>query len=168
MRSNTGWIIVILILLAVIAVMAWFLFATPVPLSTSQTATSTTQSTSTTGGQTPTGGGNTVPLSSKVKVSSPVSGAKVGKSFTVTGEAPGGWYFEAVFPIQVRDANNNVIAHAQGQAQSDWMTTKQVAFKSNVIIETDYKGSATLVILRDNPSGLPENDDSVSVPIVIQ
>ncbi len=91
----------------------------------------------------------------------------MGKSFTVTGEAPGNWYFEASFPIQVRDKDNNKIGQTTGQAQSDWMTTEQVPFKADIAIE-GYSGPATLVLLRDNPSGMPENDDSLEIPIVIQ
>jgi len=30
-----------------------------------------------------------------------------------------------------------------------------------------YSGPATLVLKRDNPSGLPENDASISVPIEV-
>jgi hypothetical protein len=101
-------------------------------------------------------------------ITEPVSGGIVGTSFIVSGKAPGNWYFEASFPIMVRDSNDNVIARTHGSAQGDWMTTDLVAFTATVNIDGDYKGPATLILLRDNPSGLPENDDSVSIPIVIQ
>jgi len=42
-----------------------------------------------------------------------------------------------------------------------------VPFTAQVTVE-DYSGPATLVLLKDNPSGLPENDDSVSFSVVIQ
>ena len=47
------------------------------------------------------------------------------------------------------------------------MTTADVASKAD-ITATGYTGAATLVLKRDNPSGLPENDASVVVPITIQ
>jgi len=31
-----------------------------------------------------------------------------------------------------------------------------------------YTGPATLILIRDNPSGLPEHDDSLPIPIVIR
>ncbi len=85
----------------------------------------------------------------------------------MTGEAPGNWFFEASFPIQVRDKGNNKVGQTTGQAQSDWMTTELVPFTAEITV-TGYSGPATLVLLKDNPSGLPENEDSVSIPIVIQ
>ena len=114
----------------------------------------------------------TAPLHERVVVTIPASGATVGKTFTVTGEAPGNWYFEASFPIEVRDAGNNKVGQGKvgqgiAQAQSDWMTTAQVPFKADVTV-TGYTGPVTLILMRDNPSGLPENDDSLSVPITIQ
>ncbi len=86
----------------------------------------------------------------------------------VAGSAPGNWFFEASFPIQVRDKDNNKIAQGVAQAQGEWMTTEQVSFTSTITLSTPYSGPATLVLMRDNPSGLPENDDALEIPIVIQ
>lgn len=107
-------------------------------------------------------------LHDKVKVSAPESGATVGQSFAVTGEAPGTWYFEASFPIEVLDATGAVIAQTHADALSDWMTAEQVAFSATTTIATEYHGAATLVLHKDNPSGLPEHEDSIQIPIVIQ
>lgn len=108
------------------------------------------------------------PLSARVTVDTPKKGAAVGTTFFVEGKAPGNWYFEASFPIQVRDTEGNVIGRAIAQAQSDWMTTELVAFKTTVITEGGYTGPARLILLRDNPSGLPEHDDAVEIDIVVQ
>lgn len=108
------------------------------------------------------------PLSARVTIETPTKNATVGKSFAVQGKAPGNWYFEASFPIQVRSAEGNVIGRGIAQAQSDWMTTELVAFKTTVTIEGGYTGPARLILLRDNPSGLPENDDAVEIDIVVQ
>ena len=155
--STRIWWSIIVVLLVIILVLAVILFATPKTAQAPTTATSTA-ATSTA----------PEPLHTRVVVNSPAPGATVGKSFTVTGEAPGNWYFEAVFPIQVRDKDNNKIGQTQGQAQSDWMTEAQVPFTATVTLDTPYSGPATLVLLKDNPSGLPQNDDSLEVPIVIQ
>ena len=106
-------------------------------------------------------------LSDRVVVTSPQSGATVEKTFTVSGSAPGQWFFEAVFPVQVRNADNILIANAHAQAQGEWMTEGLVPFNSIVSVK-DFSGPAILTLLRDNPSGLPENDDSVSLPIIVQ
>ena len=149
-------------LFVVILVLAWLLFTTPAHApAVPQEATSTPADSKQ---QAPA----SEPLSSSVRVSSPAAGATVGQTFAISGAAPNGWYFEAVFPIMVRDADDNVLAHAQGRAQSDWMISGPVHFTATVTLERIYHGAATLILLKDNPSGLPQNDDSVEVPIVIQ
>lgn len=104
-------------------------------------------------------------VSENVKVFSPTIGSSVSSQFTVIGEARG-WYFEASFPVEVRDPQNNIVAQTYAQAESDWMTADWVPFVSTVTV-TNYSGPATLILMKDNPSGLPENDESVEFPIVI-
>lgn len=109
------------------------------------------------------------PFSSEnVRISSPLPRAKVPKSFDVMGEARGVWYFEATFPVMVRDKNENVLASTYAEAKGEWMTAEFVPFTSRITITGSYSGPATLILLKDNPSGLPENDDSVSIPIIIE
>lgn len=150
------WTGVLVVLFFVILGLTWALFTIPAP-SPAPSATSTSSVAT-----------STLPLAERVIVTSPASGARVGPTFTVAGEAPGPWYFEASFPIKVVDANNNFIGQGIAQAQSDWMTVGQVPFLATVTVAPGYSGPATLVLLKDNPSGMPENDDSVSMPVVIQ
>jgi hypothetical protein len=105
----------------------------------------------------------------KIVVTSPLPGATVGNTFSITGRARGGWYFEASFPIQVLSATSTLLKEMPVQAQGDWMTANFVPFATTTIaVPAWYKGPATLVLKNDNPSGLPENDASISIPIVIQ
>ncbi|HTR19195.1 MAG TPA: Gmad2 immunoglobulin-like domain-containing protein [Candidatus Paceibacterota bacterium] len=158
--------ILIVILAIVIIVLAWFLFTTPASAPTippAQNATSTSQT-----GQSAVPASSTAPLDQSVVVTSPLPNATVGHAFTVAGEAPNQWFFEAVFPIKVQDADDNVIGAAQGRAQGDWTVAGPVTFTAQVTVDPSYHGPATLILLKDNPSGLPQNDDSVTIPIVIQ
>ncbi|MEN9413645.1 MAG: hypothetical protein RLZZ342_732 [Candidatus Parcubacteria bacterium] len=106
------------------------------------------------------------PLSQKIRIDVPVS-ANVSSPFVITGKAPGPWYFEASFPIIISDKDGNKIAVSYGQAQADWMTTELVPFAAQIDVGA-YTGPVTINLLRDNPSGLPENDDSASFDLVIQ
>jgi hypothetical protein len=106
-------------------------------------------------------------LADRVLITTPRSGATVGATFDVTGSAPGPWYFEASFPLEVRDAQGVLVIRTFAQAQGEWMTTEDVPFRATVSVG-DFKGPATLILKRDDPSGLPENDASVSVPIVVE
>ncbi|HCM43343.1 MAG: hypothetical protein UY39_C0028G0008 [Candidatus Kaiserbacteria bacterium GW2011_GWC2_49_12] len=106
-------------------------------------------------------------ISANVTVSSPAPDSTVPSSFTLIGRARGNWYFEASFPVEVQDANGNVVGQGLATAEGEWMTTEFVPFSAPVTIE-NYSGPATLVLIKDNPSGLPEHDDSVSFPITVQ
>lgn len=103
-----------------------------------------------------------------IRVTTPTPGSVTGKPITVMGEARGNWYFEASFPIEVRDAAGNVIATGIAQAQGDWMTENFVPFVATVQIPANYIDEAVLVLMNDNPSGMPENARSISFPITIE
>lgn len=103
----------------------------------------------------------------KVEVTSPENDESPTSPFTVEGRVPGNWSFEASFPIELVDQEGNRLAMAVAQLDGDWMTEELVPF-SAVIELTDYSGTATLILHKDNPSGLPENDDTVQVPIVVR
>lgn len=104
-----------------------------------------------------------------IKVENPHPGGVVGKEFVVTGEARGYWFFEASFPIEVVGADGNTIAGSYATAEGDWMTEEFVSFKSEIIdLPSAYTGPATLILKKDNPSGLPENDASIMIPIVVE
>ena len=105
--------------------------------------------------------------SNDILVSQPTPGSTVPHSFAVSGSARGGWYFEASFPIQILDKDGNELFQAPVQAQGDWMTADFVPFGVSVSIPNEYSGRATIILKNDNPSGLPENERSVSIPVVI-
>ena len=103
----------------------------------------------------------------KIVVDTPIPGGVVSKEFEIKGKAAG-WYFEASFPVKVLDKDGNVLWIGPAQAQGDWMTAEFVPFKVTAKITSTYTGPATLVLEKDNPSGLPENDASASFPITIK
>ncbi len=103
-----------------------------------------------------------------IKVTNPYPGAVTGKTFTVTGEARGTWYFEASFPVELVDMNGKILVQVPAQAQGEWMTENFVPFKVVIKAHADFIGPATLILRKDNPSGMPENDASVSFPITIE
>jgi|SRR3989344_7786207 len=154
--------LIIVPLLIIVGVFAWLLFAPTANAPAVERSTTTAETAPSIEADPFT------PLHERVLVAFPKSGSVVGKTFNVLGEASGNWYFEASFPIQVRDANDNVIGRSHANALSNWMTTKQVGFTATVNIDGNYSGPATLILLRDNPSGLPENDDALEISIFIK
>lgn len=103
-----------------------------------------------------------------IRVDTPQPGAVTGKEFRISGQARGNWFFEASFPIEVFGDDGKRLAVVVAQAGSDWMTTDFVPFAADVSVPESYIGRATIVLHKDNPSGLPANDASVSFPITIE
>lgn len=101
----------------------------------------------------------------KVIVYAPVSDAKVASPVAVIGEIPGNWSFEASFPVQLKDHKDSVIAQTPAQVLGDWMTSDLVPFSVKLTYSSAQSGSGTLILQKDNPSGLAQNADSVTIPI---
>ncbi len=101
-----------------------------------------------------------------IHVSSPLPNATITSPLIVRGEAKGTWYFEASFPVRVLDANGKTLGVIPAQAQADWMTTNFVPFEATVSFERPLTKEGTLVLVKDNPSGLPQNEASISIPII--
>ncbi|MFA6436896.1 MAG: GerMN domain-containing protein [Candidatus Paceibacterota bacterium] len=95
----------------------------------------------------------------------PTINEEITSPLLIEGRARGTWYFEASFPIKLIDGAGNVLATGIAQAQGDWMTEDFVPFKASLDFKVDTLTIANLVLVKDNPSGLPENDDQMSVPI---
>lgn len=109
--------------------------------------------------------GETLAETALIKVTSPLPNAVVSSPLVVTGEARGNWYFEASFPIKIVDANGKVLGQIPVQAQGDWMTTQFVPFRASLPFSSSTTATGTLVLEKDNPSGLPENAAEFRIPI---
>jgi hypothetical protein len=83
----------------------------------------------------------------------------------ISGEARGTWYFEASFPVKIFDDDNNLLGSVTAQAQSDWMTEDFVPFNALLVFSTSTTEKGTLVLQKDNPSGMPENADELRIPV---
>ncbi len=99
-------------------------------------------------------------------VTDPSPNEKISKQFKLLGQAKGFWYFEASFPVEVYDSNNNLIFQTFAKAQSDWMTEDFVPFVSDINI-ANYQGEIKVVLKRDNPSGDTKNDANLSFKLFV-
>jgi short subunit fatty acids transporter len=109
--------------------------------------------------------GNELEKTDLIKINSPRPNAIVGNTIEINGEARGTWFFEASFPIKLVDEAGNELATTVAQATSDWMTENFVPFKATIEFQNTGIKKANLMLIKDNPSGLPENDDFLRVPI---
>lgn len=116
--------------------------------------------------------GNTLQKSDLIRLTSPLPGAEIKSPITITGEARGTWYFEASFPIFLTDWDGKIIAQGIATAQGEWMTANFVPFKAtltyNFADAGAYSNRGTLILKKDNPSGLPEHDDALEIPVLLK
>lgn len=113
--------------------------------------------------------GNELEKLNLIRVNNPRPNQTIKSPITITGQARGYWFFEASFPIKLYDENNNLLAVAIAEAQKEWMTEDFVPFKAEMnfeILKNSKKG--VLVFEKDNPSGLPEHDDQLRMPVVFE
>ncbi|MBN1779420.1 MAG: GerMN domain-containing protein [Candidatus Buchananbacteria bacterium] len=104
-------------------------------------------------------------LSDLIKVDSLSAGQTISSPLVITGQARGSWFFEADFPVELVDQAGNVVATGIAQAQSDWMTQDFVPFQVELIFKNAPTGVGKLILKKDNPSGLPENDNQLEIPV---
>lgn len=105
----------------------------------------------------------------EIRVASPKPNTPIQSPLSFHGEARGRWYFEASFPVELLDANGKHIGQGIATAETDWMTEEFVPFSGTISWqEIPGTSSGTLRFHRDNPSGIPEYDASVDVPIIFQ
>lgn len=109
--------------------------------------------------------GNELEKMDLIRVSNPRPNQVITSPFVVEGEARGYWFFEADFPIQLLDENDNLIAEAIARAQGEWMTEDFVLFEAELNFEKPSGDRGKIIFKRDNPSDLRGNDDELVMPI---
>lgn len=100
-----------------------------------------------------------------IRVTNVTPGQKITSPLVVRGEARGNWYFEASFPVRLLDGNGAIIVQMPAQAIGEWMTSEFVPFTVSLTFAKPSTATGTLLLHNDNPSGLPENDRWISVPV---
>lgn len=103
-----------------------------------------------------------------IRVFTPKKDSFVTSPLVVKGEARGTWFFEASFPVSVESEDGVVLAQHYAQAQSEWMTEDFVPFESSIVLPENLPERGVLRLARDNPSGLSEYDQSITIPITFQ
>jgi len=100
-----------------------------------------------------------------IKVTHPSPYELIKSPLTIEGRARGYWFFEASFPVKLLDENGNELGLGISQALSDWMVEDFVPFRTTIEFEAPKTKTGTLILKKDNPSGLPENDDELRIPV---
>jgi len=111
--------------------------------------------------------GNVLEKNDLIRLTTPRPNEKITSPLTITGEARGYWFFEASFPIILTNWDGLIIAEGFATADGEWMTEEFVPFTVTLTFNADTSVSnrGSLILQKDNPSGLPENDDALEIPI---
>ncbi|MCF7812485.1 PQQ-dependent sugar dehydrogenase [Candidatus Gracilibacteria bacterium] len=100
-----------------------------------------------------------------IRVANPLPNQQISSPLTVSGKARGPWYFEASFPLELQDGNGNRIIRTSVQAEGEWMTEDFVPFETSLEFERPETDTGMLILEKSNPSGLPENAESIEIPV---
>lgn len=109
--------------------------------------------------------GNEIEKNDLIRASNPRPNQTIESPLTITGEARGYWYFEASFPAELVDANGKQLAIMPIMATEDWMTENFVPFNAVFNFSMPTTATGTLILHKDNPSGLPDHDDKLIIPV---
>ncbi len=113
--------------------------------------------------------GNEMEKMDLIRLDNPRPNQKITSPVTIQGEARGTWFFEGDFPVVLIDWDGLIIAEGYATAKSSWMTEDFVQFE--VTLEFDKPelyDRGSLILKKDNPSGLPENEDALEVPVYFE
>lgn len=102
---------------------------------------------------------------SEIVIDSPLANSIIESPVQLSGQAVGTWYFEASFPVRIYDDNDVELGAGFVTAQADWMTEEAVPFSGTLNFSLPTTTDGYLIFHNDNPSGLPQYDRQIEVPI---
>ncbi len=149
-KNNHFAIIVLGIVVLIIGAVSYFVFSKPT--ATQPQTQNQTQITP-------------LPYSNEILVTSPTQNEKVISPIKITGKAKGTWYFEGTFTAELFDSNNTSLGTVQVNAKGDWMSEEFVPFEGDLTFTSPATKMGKLIIKKDNPSGLPENEKKLEIPV---
>lgn len=115
--------------------------------------------------------GNELEKTDLIRLEFPRPNQVITSPLVIKGEARGYWFFEASFPVYLTDWDGLIIAQGIATAKSEWMTEDFVPFEATLTFTVDkdvYSNKGTLILRKDNPSGLPEYDDALEIPVMFE
>jgi hypothetical protein len=113
--------------------------------------------------------GNELEKADLIRLDSPRPNQTIKSPLSIKGQARGVWFFEGSFPIVLTNWDGLIIGQGIATAQGEWMTEEFVPFTASIEFKIpEYKNNGTLILRKDNPSGLPEHDDTLETPVLFE
>jgi hypothetical protein len=101
----------------------------------------------------------------RIQLISPKPYDKLVSPLSLSGQARGYWFFEGSFPVELVDMSGKILATSYAQAEAEWMTESFVPFRASFEFLEPSTDIGLLIVRKDNPSGLPENDAFIQIPV---
>lgn len=111
--------------------------------------------------------GNELEKINLIQLNQPRPNEIVSSPLIISGRARGFWFFEASFPVKLMTLEGMVLADTSIMTASEWMTENFVPFEAQIDFSVEQETRAKLILEKDNPSGLPENDDQLIIPLIL-
>ncbi len=107
-----------------------------------------------------------IDISNSPTISTPRENARITSPVIIKGVVPSGWMFEGQFPVELRDTNDKIIGRgiAKEVESGSWSSGKSIDFITTVEF-TSVGKSGFIVLLSDNPSGIPEKQLTFKLPV---
>lgn len=112
-----------------------------------------------------------------IRIFTPKENNPISSPLEVSGKARGSWFFEADFLVILTNWDGLIIAQAIAQAQGDWMTENFIPFSVTLNFENPvfpgadknhFSRRGFLILQKNNPSGLFQNDDLIEIPVLFK
>lgn len=102
----------------------------------------------------------------KIHLFSPVANTVITSPLVIKGEARGNWFFEGSFPVFLTNWDGLIIAQGIATTEGEWMTENFVPFTATLnFIKPGYGATGSLILKKDNPSGLQQYDDALEITV---
>lgn len=110
--------------------------------------------------------GNELEMRNQIMVSNPRPNQVVISPLDISGEAVGNWFWEATFKVSLVDQNGKGLGVGFLTSKGEWMTEEFVPFSGTLNFEKPSSSKGKLIFEKANPSGLPENSATLTVPVL--
>ena len=101
----------------------------------------------------------------KATILSPDLSKKIQSPLKIKGKIDSSYFFLFVFPITLKDANGKILSTTVTHAESEWTQPGLIPFSTIIIFKTPETPQGKLILSKDNPSGLPENDATIEFEV---
>lgn len=104
-------------------------------------------------------------ISNLITVAHPKEEENVSSPLQIAGKARGTWFFEGTAPVTLVDNGQKELATGIIEAKGEWMTENFVPFQGSLEFNTQNFENGFLIIHRANPSGKPDYDQNLTIPV---